>query len=135
MNVFEMLAFMLLSAILLGLGWLLSLRWGNRGFLITAVPVAMFWVVVLFFSFRRLIQESRWNWAQRPRCRNNKCGRSQYVLVEASAEKAVFRCKCGDHYLSKDGHFSQILNDGTLLPYLVRDALGDWKTEERVAGR
>jgi hypothetical protein len=128
MNLFEMLIFMLLSAVLLGLGWLLSLKWGTVGFLITAVPVAMSWAVVLFFV-PALIQEVKWSWTSRPCCRNNKCGKKRHVLVSATAEQAVFRCKCGDQYLSKAGHFSQVLHGGALLPYMMRDALGDRKAD------
>lgn len=125
-----MLAFMLFSALLLGLGWLLSLRWGIRGFLITGVPVGTFWVVVMFFTLRGVIVEIKQSWTRRPRCSNNKCGRWQYVLVSATTKQAVFRCKCGDQYLSKAGHFSHMLKDGSVLPYMVKDSSGNWKLDE-----
>jgi hypothetical protein len=134
MNLFEMLVFMLFSALLLGFGWLLSLKWGIRGFLVAAVPVGMCWIVVMFFHARVLIAETRQSWTQRPRCRNDKCGTRQYVLVSANAKQAVFRCKCGDQYLSKAGHFSQMLKDGSVLPYMVMDLSGNWKLDEGFPG-
>jgi uncharacterized membrane protein len=126
MNLIEMLAFMHHSALLLGVGWLLSL--------IAAVPVGMFWVVVMFFTVLGVVAEIKQSWAQRPRCRNDKCGTRQYVLVSATAKQAVFRCKCGDQYLSKAGYFSRMLKDGSVLPYMVRDASGNWKLADGLPG-
>jgi hypothetical protein len=134
MTLVEMVVFMLLSALLLGLGWLLSLKLGNLGFLIAAVPVGMFWVVVMFFGIRGLIAQIRQSLIQRPRCRNDKCVTRQYVLLSATNKRAVFRCKCGDQYLSNSGHFSQILKDGSVLPYMVKDSLGNWKLDEGSPG-
>ncbi|HEV2400106.1 MAG TPA: hypothetical protein VGS27_24420 [Candidatus Sulfotelmatobacter sp.] len=134
MNLFEMLAFMLFSAMLLGLGWLLSFKWGIYGLLVTGVPVGTFWVVVMFFNLRASIVETKQSLTRRPRCRNDKCGRRQYTLVSATTKQAVFRCKCGDQYLSESGHFSQMLKDGSVLPYMVRDSSGNWKLDKGLPG-
>jgi hypothetical protein len=58
MNLIEMIMFVLLSAILLACGHLLSHRFGRIGFLIIGVPVAAFWAYVLFATFRASIRES-----------------------------------------------------------------------------
>jgi len=57
MNLFEMLAFMILSAAMLALGHFLSGRWGTAGWLVGVVPVGVFWAYVLFSTIKATIME------------------------------------------------------------------------------
>jgi len=125
----ELLFFMVLSAGLLGLGYFLSNFLGIAGWLVGAIPVGLFWAWFAACSVRGAITQVRQSLSSRPMCRQGNCRCRDYVLVESTREKAVFRCRCGDVYLSKDDHFSQILPDHSLLPYMVRDPSRNWKLD------
>jgi len=124
MNLFELLFFMVLSACLLALGHLLSKYWGTTGWLVGFVPVGLGWAWLLFGAIRGTHAEVRNSLSSRPICRQGKCQPRDYVTIDATREKAVFRCRCGDLFLSKGDHFSQILPDRSLLPYMLRDSSG-----------
>ena len=129
MNLIELLLFMGLSAGLLALGYVLSERWGTAGWLVGVVPVGLGWAWLMFGTVRGTITQVRNSLSLRPMCRQGKCKPRDYVLVDSTPEKAVFRCRCGDLYLSEGGHFSQILPDRSLLPYMVRDSSRNWKAD------
>jgi len=84
---------------------------------------------LMFGAVRDTIIQGWHSLSLRPMCRQGKCKPRDYVLVDSTPEKAVFRCRCGDLYLSKGGHFSQILPDRSLLPYMVRDSSRNWKAD------
>jgi len=132
MNLIEVFVFALISALLLGIGRLLSHRLGTPGFLITAVPVGLFWAVVGFFSLRASIREMRYSLMTRPQCRNEKCTSRQYVLIEGGIDYALFRCRCGDVYVSKAGRFLQRLPDRSLSPYMKRSESGNWVHDDKM---
>jgi hypothetical protein len=129
MNLFELLFFMALSAGLLALGHFLSRFWGTAGWLVGVVPVGIGWAWLLVGTIRGILAQVRHSLSPRPICRQGKCQPKDYVMIDSTREKAVFRCRCGDLYLSKDNHFSQILPDRSLLPYMVRDSSRNWKAD------
>jgi hypothetical protein len=130
MTLIETLIFMILSAALLVLGHFLVGRWGSVGWLIGGVPVGLFWTrVLLFGAARSVFIQFRHSLGPRPVCRQSKCRSRDYVLVDSTPLKAVFRCRCGDLYLSEGKRFSQILPDNSLLTYMVLDSSGNWKND------
>lgn len=129
MNVIEVLLFALLSGGLLALGHFLSLKWGTAGLLVGAVPVGLFWSFVLVGSIRGTFIKVRHSLTSRPICRRGICKQPDYVMVDSSPEKALFRCRCGDLYVSRDGRFQQLLPGNSLLPYMAKDASGNWHTD------
>jgi hypothetical protein len=130
MNIFELLIFALLSAILLALGEFLSKRLGTAGWLVGIVPVAMGWTWVLFGAIRGAIADLKHSVSSRPVCRQGKCRPPDYVLVSSSPGKAVFRCGCGDLYISKANLFLRVLPDNSEAPYMSRDSSGNWCRSE-----
>ena len=129
MNLIELLLFAALSAGLLAFGHFLSARWGTIGLLIGGVPVGLFWSFVLFGGIRSMFIQGRQSLSSRPTCRQGNCKPTDYVIVDSSPEKALFRCRCGDLYVSHDGRFQQLLPGGSLMPYMVRNASGDWNDD------
>ena len=130
MNIFELLIFALLSAALLALGQLLSKRWGTAGWLVGIVPVAFGWIWVLLGAVRGLITDFKYSVMSRPVCRQGKCRSRDYVLVSSTAEEALFRCRCGDLYLSKANLFVRVLPNNSKEPYMARDSSGKWSRSD-----
>ena len=130
MNIFELLIFALLSAVLLALGQFLSKRWGPAGWLVGIVPLAMGWTWLLSGVVRGAIADFKHSVSSRPGCRRGKCGPRDYVLVSTSPGKAVFRCRCGDLYISKANLFLRVLPDNSEAPYTSRDSSGNWGSSE-----
>src|SRR6266446_5746423 len=131
MTLIETLVFMILSGALLALGHFLGGKLGTVAWLISGVPVGLFWAYVMFGAARSVFIRLRHSLSPRPECRENKCRPRDYVLVDSTSLKAVFRCRCGDLYLSEGDHFSQVLPDHSLRPYMVRDSSRGWKTDTR----
>jgi len=131
MNLIEAVVFMALSAGLLALGRFLSGKWRTGGWLIGVVPVGLFWTWVLIGALKGTLTAVRHSLSSRPICRQGKCGPRDYVMVDSSPEKVIFRCRCGDLYLSKANHFSQILPNNSLLPHMVQDSSRNWKTDDK----
>jgi len=129
MNLIETLIFIILSGAVLALGHFLAGKWGAVGWLIGGVPVGLFWACMLFFTARSVFIQFRHSLGPRPVCRQGECRPRAYVLVDSAPMKAVFRCRCGDLYLSEDDRFLQILPDHSLLPYVVRDSSRSWKKD------
>jgi hypothetical protein len=129
MNLIETLVFATLTVGLIALGHFLSIKWGTAGWLVCVVPVGLFWAWVMLATIRGTFKLLQHRLNPRPMCRQGKCRPRDYVLLTSMSEKAVFRCRCGDRYLSKGGHFSQILPDGSLLPYMAQDSSRRWKTD------
>jgi hypothetical protein len=126
MTIFELLIFAFLSAVLLAFGQFLSRKWGTAGWLVGIVPVVLGWIWVLFGAIRGEIADFKQRFASRPVCCQGKCGSRDYVLVSSIAEKAVFRCRCGDLYLRKANLFVRILPDNSETPYMTRDSSSNW---------
>lgn len=126
MNIFELLIFALLSAVLLALGHFLSKSWGTAGWSVGVVPVALGWTWVLFGAIKGAITDFKYSVSSRPVCLQGKCGSPDYVLVSSSPQKAIFRCRCGDLYVSKANLFLRLLPDNSEAPYMVRDSSGNW---------
>lgn len=126
MNIFGLLIFALLSAVLLALAQFLSKRWGTAGWLVVVVPVAIGWTWVLFGAVWGAIADFKHSLSSRPVCHQGKCGSRNYVLVSSSHGKAVFRCRCGDLYIRKANLFLRILPDNSEAPYMARDSSGNW---------
>jgi hypothetical protein len=131
MTLIETLVFMILSGALVALGHFLAGKWGSVAWLIGGVPVALFWALVMFGTARSVFIQFRQSLSPRPVCHQSKCRLRDYVLVDSTPFKAVFRCRCGDLYLSEGDRFSQILPDHSLLPYMVRDSSRSWKKDTR----
>jgi len=129
MNLVELVLFAALSAALLTLGYFLSLKYGAAGWLVGVVPVGAAWAWFIFGAFRATFTEIRHSLNRRPVCRQGNCRSKDYVMIKATREKAVFRCRCGDLYASKDNRFSRILQDGSLVPYMLQDASRHWKAD------
>ena len=129
MTLIELLIFLLLCAGLGFLGHLFSARWG---WLLGGMPAAVGLVAMMVGSWVSLIRESKHSLRSRPACQTGKCTARQYVLVEATKEKAIFRCRCGDLYISEDNTFSSLLPDNSVRPYMVRHPSNVWKPVEGV---
>jgi hypothetical protein len=128
-NLFELLLFMTLSTGLLAVGYFLSMRWGTTGWLVGAVPAGLVLAWLMFGTIRGMLTEVRHSRSPRPICHQGKCKPRDYVLIDSRPEKAVFRCRCGNLYVSEGSRFSQILPDSSLLPYVVRDSSRNWKAD------
>jgi hypothetical protein len=79
-----------------------------------------------------------------PRCRNGRCRQQnyRYLYMESGAagqhealEKTttgkLLRCGCGTIYLDslRDHRFYEVLDDGTLVPYMRHTPLGRWRAD------
>jgi hypothetical protein len=113
-------------------GQLLARHWGTAGWVVGALGGFAFGVLVLlaagklidfYYVFRPL----------RPRCRQGKCGPTDYSIVKVSrgrgALEAVFRCRCGDMYMDRDEHFQILLSDSSLQPYMLRKPFHNWEPD------
>ena len=127
MNLIELLIFLLVCAALGFLGHFFSARWG---WLVGAVPALAVAVIMLVSGWLSLVRELPHSLHSRPACQTGKCTRRHYVLVNATKEKAIFRCRCGDKYVSEGNLFSSVLPDGSVRPYMVRDSSKIWKRVE-----
>jgi len=116
--------FLLLCTGLGFLGHFFSARWG---WLLGAIPAAAGLAVMMVGSWVSLIRESKHSLRSPPPCQAGKCTARQYVLVQASKEQAIFRCRCGDLYISEGNSFSSLLPDNSIRPYMVRDSSNAWK--------
>jgi len=125
MNVFEALAFTFLCLLFGALGAYLSERWGLLGWL-AAAPGVVGLSLLVFRMCRGLLCELKHSFHSRPVCRTGKCSSRRYFLLDATKELAVFRCLCGDRYISRGNSFLHVKADGTEEPYMVRDASGAW---------
>lgn len=130
MNIFELLIFALLCAVWLALGQFLSKKWGTVGWLVGIVPVTLGWLWVLYGAVRGAIADFKNSNSSRPLCRQGKCGSRDYVLVNSSPEKATFRCRCGDLYVSRANLFLRVLPDNSEAPYMARDSSGNWSRSD-----
>ena len=127
MNLFELLIFSFFSVALLALGWFLSAKWGAAAWLVGIVPVALGWLWLLFGAVKGTITDVKHSIGSRPVCVRGKCrSRRDYVLVDSSPERATFRCRCGDLYISKVNLFLCVLPDDSEAPYMLRDPSGNW---------
>ena len=126
MNLFELLFFLLMSAGLLGLGYFLSAKWRIIGWLIGAVPVGLVLGAVLLGTIKSTLTALRHNVGSRPVCRQGKCQSRNYVLIDSTSERTMFRCRCGDKYVQQGNRFLQIFPDGSWRPYMVHDASKAW---------
>ena len=126
-------AFELIPLLVVGLAvmWALGQLLGRSGLLIGVVPVFVFGLIVAFRSLRNAITETRDALRTRPPCLRGKCNGREYVLVNSTESKALFRCRCGDLYLRDGDHFLQMLPDHSLLPYMVLDTTKTWRTDDR----
>jgi len=67
-------------------------------------------------SWVSLIRESKHSLRSPPPCQAGKCTARQYVLVQASKEQAIFRCRCGDLYISEGNSF--LPRSCQIIPYV-----------------
>ena len=130
MTLLEALTFLVLSVGLVLVGWLLSGRFGTAGWLVGVVPVGAFWTWVLLGAINATVREFKYSLMSRPSCAQGNCTSKQYVLVRSSVGKALFRCRCGDLYVSEGDDFSRVMPDNSVKPYMRRDAAKDWKPVE-----
>lgn len=127
MNVFELVLFVLLTALLFLLGRFLSKHIGVAGWLVFIVPAGSFWLFVARSAIRAAYFETRNSLRNRPICYAGKCTSRQYVLVESRTDNALFRCRCGDLYLASGDEFLRVLPDNSKQPYMVRSPSGNWE--------
>jgi hypothetical protein len=120
-----------LLAVLIGVMWVLGHFLGGTTLLIGSVPLLVLGFILVIAGVRNAITETRHVLRPRPPCRRGGCSRRNYVLVNSTPSKAAFRCRCGDLYLRDGEHFSQILPDHSLLPYMVLDASKTWRNDTR----
>ena len=129
MNVIELLLFLVLSIALLLFAQLLS-RWlGTVEWFLGVAPLGVGWALFLFGTFRGMVVQTRHSWTQLPQCRRGKCQTRDYRLMDSPPNRTVIRCRCGELYRYAEDRFAEILPDGSLRPYMVRDALGNWKAD------
>jgi hypothetical protein len=128
MNLFELLAFLLLCAGLGFLGHFFSERWG---WMLGAIPGGAGLVVILLGSCIDMVRETRHSFRSRPACQTGKCTSCQYVLVQTTKKKAIFRCRCGDLYVSEGSLFSLLLPDNSVRPYMIQDSSKVWSRVEK----
>lgn len=128
MNFFEVFLFALLSGAMVFVGTYLSAWWGPVGWLVI-LPIAYFWLKLISGSFRSLVTGMRERSRPRPPCRTGKCQSRDYVLVDPRPGSTIFRCRCGDMYLSQGTYFSFMAQGGSPQPYMKLDRSGEWKSD------
>jgi hypothetical protein len=62
-------------------------------------------------------------------CRNGKCQSEDYKCVECYNGHLTYECRCGIRYIAKRDCFLELLADGTMKPYMKKDAAGNWQLE------
>ena len=66
----------------------------------------------------------------RPYCKEGKCSSYDYQLLEISEGKDVYQCRCGTKYIKTRNHFGELLEDGSIRPYMKRTwYLGRWEED------
>jgi hypothetical protein len=129
MNAFEMI--LVLSMVMTGFLFarFLGVFWSSRifefiGFALgCSLPVLILWfvnkVATKWHEFHPL----------RPPCRKNGCSSTDYELIEClRTGSSVYRCKCGKKYLQDEKSFAELLEDGTVHPYMRKNGLfGRWE--------
>jgi hypothetical protein len=79
-----------------------------------------------------------------PRCRNGRCRQQDYLYLYLDTEAVgqhktledtingkLVRCGCGTIYLesSREQRFYEVLDDGTLVPYMRYSPFGRWRAD------
>jgi hypothetical protein len=129
MNLVEMFVLVFLSALFGLLGLYLSEHFGLLGWLGALPGVAGVTLILFVLSngYRELFWMTTHSFRQRPICRMGKCTSRRYYVLEADREEAMFRCRCGDRYVSHGDSFLQVQQDGTRHPYMVQSSSGSWE--------
>jgi len=126
MNAVELLIFVVFCLLFGALGAFLSARWGPLGWL-AATPGVVGAGLLIFGMGVSLFLELRHSFHSRPVCSSGKCPSRAYVLVEANEDEALFRCRCGDLYLSRGDSFLRVKKGGSEEPYMFRNPSGNWE--------
>ena len=86
--------------------------------------------VAAYYALLRLLDLwYRWR-PLRPVCREGKCSSDDYKLLDCSEGRAVFFCRCGTKYVKTRNRFGEILDDGSVRPYMKRTGiLSRWQED------
>lgn len=98
-------------------GGILGFLAGASGFLVLGA------LIRLWYRFRPL----------RPICYSGVCGPDDYEVVEANAQGAVFRCRCGTEYaydIAAGRRFLRITEDGQRRAYMKWSLRKGWVKDE-----
>lgn len=89
--------------------------------------------VFVYASCWGLIQAHYRIFPLRPRCKRGQCQSAdfhwddedfqRYRQNPKASKGTVFVCKCGDKYLHRGRHFSELLSDGNTRPYMIHPPL------------
>ena len=74
-----------------------------------------------------------------PRCRTGSCAYPDYDYLEHRPSKSedgiefLYRCRCGGHYLLREGRLFEVSEDGSERPFMLVSRLGRWIEAELAA--
>ncbi len=84
-------------------------------------------VATLYVATRLLASVERRLWPMAPACRNGRCFAGDYTVVPHGRLGEIrLRCRCGTQYIECGRRLLELLDDGTLRPYMRRTRLGRW---------
>lgn len=88
-------------------------------------------VIAACYVLRRLFGLLyRWR-PSRPVCREGKCSWDDYQLLDSSEGEGIFCCRCGTKYVKTRNRFGEILDDGSVRPYMKRTwVLSCWQEDD-----
>ncbi len=132
MNIFELLTFLAFIVAGYFCGKLLGLYYGIIGWVVgVAIGIAL--AICVWIGLDKLIRQW-YKWRPfRPVCKKGKCFTHDYRLIECSQMDITLQCRCGTKYLYRENErrFMEILEDGTIVPYMKRKgAFGRWELEK-----
>ncbi|MBN2315971.1 MAG: hypothetical protein JXM79_18740 [Sedimentisphaerales bacterium] len=129
MNIFELT--LLIGFIWVGYvcGKMLGAYLGVAGWIVGFVLGCALAVGVYTIFLRLIDLWYRWR-PIRPICKEGKCSSDDYQLLELSKGNVVFRCRCGAKYIKTRHRFGELLDDGSVRPYMKRTwSLGRWEED------
>ena len=120
MNVFELA--LLVGIICIGYicGKALGTYFGVPGWIVGFV-LGCALAAAAYYALLRMVD--RWHRRHRrpsfrPVCRQGKCSSHDYQPLGISEGRDVFRCHCGTKYVMSGNRFGEILDDGSIRPYM-----------------
>lgn len=129
MNLFELI--FLIICLVCGL-FVGNYFWNHFGFIYSLVGILLGFFVPI--GAIKLLQTWLKFWYKhfplRPICQEEKCFSDDYRWQFSNSRGKVFKCECGNKYLSIDKKFLRILPDNSLSPYMKRGLLRIWKLDK-----
>jgi hypothetical protein len=93
-----------------------SILFGVVGLIVGFLLSILFWILL-----RKILDVWYKIFPLRPPCRQGKCDSDDYrfnIELSKSIKKDVFVCKCGDKYIHRGRLFCELLDDGSIQPFM-----------------